>query len=123
MVETKTVNERIVTATNAIPPPGWSTDYADMGGNDEWSADGLIRSMLEGVSINTEVLQPLFAMEAYTGGSLTLFEAGKTGSTQYYFYSPIEGSLWRITKLNDLASITEAIKNKGAKSLDVEEVL
>ncbi|KAI1092452.1 hypothetical protein F5B19DRAFT_454703 [Rostrohypoxylon terebratum] len=123
MVETKIVNRRMVTATNAIPPPGWSADYADMGGDEEWSADGVISSMLEEASISTEVLQPIFAMEAYTGGSLVLFEAGKTGSTQYYFYSPIEGSLWRITKLSDLASITEAIKKKGAKSLDVEEVL
>ncbi|KAI2465285.1 hypothetical protein F4781DRAFT_35784 [Annulohypoxylon bovei var. microspora] len=123
MVETKTVSGRVVTAAEATPPPGWSTDYADMGGDEEWSEDGVIVSMLESASISTEVLKPLFAMEAYTGGSLALFEAGSTGSTQYYFYSPIEGSLWRITELSNLTSITEAIKNNGAKSLKVEEVL
>ncbi|KAI1098281.1 hypothetical protein F4804DRAFT_132017 [Jackrogersella minutella] len=123
MVETEIVSGRLVTATDATPPPGWSTDYADMGGDEEWSEDGVVVSMLQSVAISTEVFKPLFAMEAYTGSSLALFEAGSTGSTQYYFYSPIEGSLWRITKLNDLNSITKAIGDKGAKSLDVEEVL
>lgn len=68
-------------------------------------------------------MKPLFAMEAWTGENLSLFEAGAT--TQFFIYNRIEGSLYRINAPNTLEDIVELLgdEDKGLTSLAMEQVV
>ena len=104
------------------PPEGWSTLYSQVGGEDVWGADGDMATLLPELGIWTEVVEPLFGMQGYTGGALVLFKAGSKGNTQHYFYSPEELTVRRITQLNDTKAIAQVIQDSDYASIVVEEV-
>jgi len=73
-------------------------------------------------NISTEVVEPLFGMQGYTGGSLVLFKAGPKGNTQHYFYSPQDISIRHLTTLNDTTAIAQVMQDKTYTGVATKEV-
>jgi acetylornithine/succinyldiaminopimelate/putrescine aminotransferase len=78
--------------------------------------------LLPELGISTEVVEPLFGMQGYTGGSLVLFKAGSKDNTQHYFYSPEDLTVRHITQLNDTKAIAQVIQESDYASIAMEEV-
>lgn len=89
-----------------------------MGGDMQWGQYGDVAELIKGYGLNGDV-KPLFAMKAYTGEALSLFELG---DSQYFLYNAIEGSLYQINDPSDLQTIVSAIddENRGLGALDIE---
>lgn len=104
------------------PPPGWTNDYEQLGGDDEWANEGPMHQLLCDLGVDVTGLKPLYALEAGTGGNLVLFETGSPPA--FYFFSPIEFSLYKINLFTDLGELVEWIgdEEKGYRSLDVDQL-
>ncbi|CAJ0547360.1 Ff.00g041140.m01.CDS01 [Fusarium sp. VM40] len=113
----KEVNGTIVTNTDIEPPADWTNNYEDIGGDMLWGEYGDVAEVVKGYDLDGTV-KPLFAMQSYTGEAISLFEL----SGNHYLYNAIEGSLYQITRPNDLATIVSVIgdKNQGLSGLEIE---
>lgn len=66
------------------------------------------------------VIKPLFAMQDWTGETMSLFQAG---DWEFFLYNSIEGSLFQIMAPTDVQSIVSVIgdEDKGLAGLDIEQ--
>lgn len=102
------------------PPAGWSNDYEQMGGDMVWGPDGEVSELTRGCDIEGPI-KPVFAMEAWTGEAISLFEAG---DGKFFLFNPIEGSIFQIDGLNDLESIVPIIgdEDRGLAALPISQI-
>lgn len=94
-----------------------------MGGDEVWAAGGTMESLLESGDVDATDMKPLYTMEPWLGGNLTLFEAGSP--TVFYFFSPDDYTVHKISLFNDLQQIVDWINDddKGYSSLQTERVI
>ena len=89
-----------------------------MGGDMQWGPSGDVFELVQGYGLEGEP-QPLYATQPYTGEAMSLFQLG---SSEFYFYHAIEGSLYRIvtpSNLEDIAAILDD-ESRGLPALEIE---
>ncbi|KAM0417101.1 hypothetical protein ACHAPT_012876 [Fusarium lateritium] len=116
----KEVNGKLVTNTDVKPPADWTNDYEEMGGDMMWGEFGDIADVVKSRGLDGDV-KPRFAMHAYTGEPMSLFEVG---DGQYFLYNAIDASLYQIKSPSDLQTIASIIDDgdKGLAALEIEEL-
>ncbi|CEI62586.1 hypothetical protein FVEN_g5120 [Fusarium venenatum] len=116
-----TIKDGIIVTDNGIPPPeNWVNSYEDMGGDMLWGQGGQVEDEVRGRGIDGDI-RPHYGMAPYTGEALYLFEVG---SSQFYFFNAIDGSMLQIRGQTDLRSIVGILddENQGLPALDIEEI-
>lgn len=88
-----------------------------MGGDAQWSQYGDVPELTRGSGLDGTV-NPIFAMESWTGEAMSLFEL----SGDHYLYNAIEGSLYKICDPTDLQTIASTIddQDQGISALEIE---
>ncbi|KAF4468859.1 hypothetical protein FALBO_4246 [Fusarium albosuccineum] len=84
----------------------------------QWGKFGDVAGLVRNYGIEGAV-KPLFAMCAYTGEVMSLFEVG---GGQHFLYNAIDGSLFQIRSPTDLATIASTIddEDQGLGALEIE---
>lgn len=82
---------------------GWSSDYANMGGDRVWGAKGEALSLIDAAGLDKTNLKTLYALLPSEGGQLTLFQTGSP--LGFYLWSPDDYTLHKITELDTLSDI------------------
>lgn len=90
-----------------------------MGGDMQWGPEGDVAQVAQSYGLDGEI-KPLFAMQSWTGEAMSLFQVG---SSEFFLYNAIDGSLYEIVQLNDLQSIVSVIGDpeRGLGALDIEQ--
>ncbi|KAM0361198.1 hypothetical protein ACHAPZ_002739 [Fusarium culmorum] len=110
-----------VVTDNGIPPPAnWVNIYEDMGGDMLWGQGGQMEDEVRSRGIDGDI-RPHYGMAPYTGEVLYLFEVG---SSQFYVFNAIDGSMLMIRDQTDLKSIVDILDddNRGLPALDIQEI-
>ncbi|EKJ74539.1 hypothetical protein FPSE_05289 [Fusarium pseudograminearum CS3096] len=121
MSQYTTIMDGTVVTDNGIPPPvNWVNTYEDMGGDMLWGQDGQMEDEVRSRGIDGDI-RPHYDMAPYTGDALYLFEVG---SSQFYFFNAIDGSMLMIRDQTDLKSIVDVLDDddRGLPALDIEEI-
>jgi hypothetical protein len=101
-----------------------TNSFEELGGEESWGKIGCMKTFLASSGISATDMKPLFAMEAWTGSDMQLFEAGSP--TEFYFHNPIDDSIHRITGLDTLEKIVDWLNDEdkgGYSSILTEQVV
>ncbi|KAK4676288.1 hypothetical protein QC764_511195 [Podospora pseudoanserina] len=86
------------------PPPKWTDDYTEMGGDTIWGPDGEAVAYITAAGLDKTNLKPLFTLLPSVTEDLTLFQTGSP--LKFYLWSADDYSLHKVT----LDSLDEILK-------------
>jgi hypothetical protein len=101
-------------------PEGWTDDYKDMGGDEEWGpVNGTSAHAVVGLGLGKPT--PLLGRKLDAGGGVYFFSTdAKPG--ELYYWEPETGAVLHVTDPTNLDDIKKLISAKQFKDIKREEV-